>query len=76
MDKLKRIFALVLVILLIGLYVVTFISGIMATPYTQGLFKGCIAATVIIPVFMYAYKLIYDVMKKDDVKKDENNESK
>ena len=76
MDKLKRIFALVLVILLIGLYVVTFISGIMATPYTQGLFKGCIAATVIIPVFMYAYKLIYDVMKKDDAKKDENNESK
>ena len=76
MDKLKRIFALVLVILLVGIYILTFISGIMATPYTQGLFRGCIAATVIIPVFMYAYKLIYGVMKKDNTEEDEKDESK
>lgn len=71
MDKLKRIFALILVIILIGLYVLTFISGLLATPYTQSLFKGCIAATVVIPVFLYAYRLIYNVLKKDQ-NKDEN----
>lgn len=75
MDKIKRIIALAGVILLVGMYVLTLISGIMATPYTQSLFKGCIAATIIIPVFLYAYKLVYEVILKKD-KDDDKDEKK
>ena len=75
MDKIKRIIALAGVILLVGMYVLTLISGIMATPYTQSLFKGYIAATIIIPVFLYAYKLVYEVILNKD-KDDDKDEKK
>lgn len=75
MDKIKRIIALAGVILLVGMYVLTLISGIMVTPYTQSLFKGCIAATIIIPVFLYAYKLVYEVILNKD-KDDDKDEKK
>ncbi len=68
MKKIKRILALGGVVILLGMYLLTFISAMFATPSTHSLFFGSIAATIIIPIFIYAYTLIYRVIcRKDDV---------
>lgn len=64
MKKLKRILALVGVLLLAGLYILTFVSALLSTPYSAGLFKACLFSTVFIPIMIYAILLIYRILKK------------
>ena len=59
MKKVKRIAALLGVIILVGFYVVTLISAVLATPATKDLFKASLLATLIIPIMIYVYMLIY-----------------
>lgn len=66
MKKLKKIFAIAGVIILLGMYLLTFISAIFATPNSHALFLGSLAATIIVPIFLYAYSLIYRVVYKND----------
>lgn len=63
MKKTKRILALIGVILLLSLYIITLISAITSTPATPGLFKACIYSSILIPILLYAYMLIYRVLK-------------
>ena len=72
MDKLRRIFAAAGAVVLLGMYLLTFISAILATPATHALFLGSLSATIIIPIFLYAYTLIYKMVYK---KKDEDKEA-
>jgi len=65
MEKLKRILALGGVVVLVGLYLLTFISSFIVTEYQASLFQASIYATIIIPIFLYGYMLIYRVLKKD-----------
>lgn len=62
-PKIQRILAILVVILLVGLYGVTLISAIFTTPATKGLFMACIFATVAVPVMIYGYILVYKVLK-------------
>jgi len=62
--KLKRIIALSGVALLVLLYIVTFISAIFTSEAAPGPFKACVMATFAIPVFLYAYLLIYKLTKE------------
>lgn len=64
MKKLKRISALIGVIILIGLYLLTLIAAIFNTPQKHGLFMACIFATFAVPAIIYAIQLIYRVLKK------------
>ena len=66
MKKLKRIGALTLVILLIGLSILTLISAFFSTPETSALFNASMFSMVTIPFFLFAYMLIYKVIKKND----------
>lgn len=78
MKKFKKIFAIAGVIILLGMYLLTFISAIFATPNSHALFFGSIAATIIIPIFLYAYSLIYRVIYKNneqDTNKTENKKA-
>ena len=47
MKKLKRIFAIAGVVILLGMYLLTFISAMFATPNTHALFLGSLAATIL-----------------------------
>ena len=77
MDKLRRIFAAAGAVGLLGMYLLTFISAILATPATHALFLGSLSATIIIPIFLYAYTLIYKmVYKKKDEDKEEADKDK
>lgn len=59
MKKVKRILAMAGVILLAGMYVVTLVSAVFATPVTKDLFKASLLATLMIPILIYVYLLIY-----------------
>lgn len=60
----KRIAALLGAVLLVGMYVLTMISGILARPETGGLFRACIYCSITIPCLLYAFELIYRVLSR------------
>ena len=68
--KLKRIFAVIAVILLVGLYVSTLIFALLGSPEANYLFKASIFCTVIIPVILYGYILIYKIFNHREHKDD------
>ncbi|SES64708.1 hypothetical protein [[Clostridium] polysaccharolyticum] len=54
----KRIFSLVLVLLLLALYIATLIVACFTDKKSGGLFMGCLFATVAFPFLLYGYQLI------------------
>lgn len=66
MKQSKRILALIGIVILVGLYVVTFIASIMNTEFSQNLFTASLYCTVIVPIMMYAYTVVYKAFKKTD----------
>jgi len=62
MEKTKRILAILGVVAIVALYGVTFVSALLATPATQELFKASLLATLVIPILIYAYVLLYRVI--------------
>ncbi len=66
MHKLTRVFALIGAILLAGLYICTLILALIDSAYTSDLLKAAIASTIILPVLLYAYILIYRLAKHSD----------
>ncbi|SFR81400.1 hypothetical protein [Anaeromicropila populeti] len=69
MKKGKRILSLLAVLFLLSLYITTLIVAIFTTKETGGLFFACIFATISFPVLIYAYQLIYRVLKNENDKK-------
>lgn len=66
MKKTKRILAIIGVILLVALYGSTLLFAFIDTSKSLGLFKASIALTILVPVLLYAYSLIYKLAKKQD----------
>ncbi|MFA9378586.1 MAG: hypothetical protein ACERKZ_17870 [Lachnotalea sp.] len=63
--KLKRILALIGVALLVSLYVITFIFSLMNSPNATNLFKASFYSTIIVPILLYAYILVYNYIKNN-----------
>lgn len=59
MKKTKRLLALIGVFLLAALYLSTLIFALFDSSKTMGFFKASIAATILLPVLLYAYTLFY-----------------
>lgn len=66
MKNLKRAFALIGAVLLILLYVSTFVFALFDHSASKGLLKASIACTILLPVLLYAYVLVYKASRKDD----------
>lgn len=71
MKKKTRIFALAGAVLLVLLYASTLIFAFMDTAFALSCLKASIAGTIIIPVLLYGYLLIYRITHKDEEVKDE-----
>ena len=69
MHKLTRVFALIGAILLAGLYICTLVFAMIDSAYTSDLLKAAIASTIILPILLYAYILIYRLAKHSEKKK-------
>jgi cell shape-determining protein MreD len=66
MKKVKQILAILGVVLLLSLYVITMLCAIFDSSDTMRLFQASILATIIIPVLLWAYSLIYRLVKNKD----------
>ena len=64
LDKMKRILALAGAVLLAGLYLITLILAFADPTASKDWLKASVVCTVVIPIFLYAYLLIYRYMKK------------
>lgn len=74
MQKLKRILALIGAILLIALYASTLVFSLMSGELAQRLLLASIFCTVAIPILLYAFMLMYKVLKGRGVPKDEQSD--
>lgn len=66
MKKAKQIIAILGVILLLSLYFITLIMAIVDNSATLSMFKASVAATILIPVLIWAYSFIYKLIKGND----------
>lgn len=74
MKKSKRIIALCGAIILLLMYTSTFVFAILDRSETMGFLKASIACTIILPVLLYGYILVYKLSRKED--DSTNNNSK
>ena len=63
-KKPKQIAALLCVVLLISLYVVTFLVACFGSVDSGKLFAACLGATIALPVLLWILLWFYDLMKK------------
>lgn len=73
MNKVKRILAVIGVIFLAGLYISTLVFALLDSPAAAGLLRASVAATILVPVLLYAYIMIARLLK--DRRQDQNNHS-
>ena len=57
-----RILSIVCIVLLLGMYVATFVAAITASPYSGGLFLGCLLCTVFVPIFLHILIRLFALM--------------
>ena len=74
MKKMKRILDWIGIIVLAGLYLVTFILGVTGNESTKGLLMASIACTVIVPCLMYGMMLIAKVLGSRNQPEEEDQE--
>ena len=74
----KQILAIIGVVLLVALYVTTLIFAITDNTGTMSMFVASVVATVVIPVLIWAYTFIFQLIKKHygpDSDSEEDNSS-
>lgn len=64
-KKRLRILALIGAVLLAALYISTLIFALLDSPFANKLLIAAIAGTILIPALLYAYQLIYKILKKN-----------
>ena len=69
MKKTKRILALIGAILL---YVVAFVATVLDHTSDMRYWKAAVAATIIIPVLIWAYSFVYRLLKGSDDKESDD----
>ena len=63
-NKTRRVFALIAVVLLGGLYVAALVFAIMDNPISTQLLKGTFLLTLAVPVLLYIYTLMIKKAKE------------
>ncbi len=58
MKKLKRIFAIAGVAVILGLYVATAVSALFVTPATEKFFLASLVATMAVPLALYVLMFV------------------
>ena len=66
LKRIKQILAWVVIVVLAGLYLATLILSFMGSPAARSLFRGAFAATILLPVLLYAMLLLYRLLKGED----------
>lgn len=64
MKNMKRIFAILGIIILVGMYAATLIFAILDSPQTYHLLKISIGLTILIPVLLWIYIAMFQFMEQ------------
>lgn len=75
MKKVKQIFAILAIVLLVGLYLSTLIFALIGSSDAMVLFKASIFSTVVIPVLIWAYSMIFRLLKNHFSLRDDNTDT-
>ena len=62
-TRFQRILSWAGILLLLALYVITFVAAIVSSPSANGLFLASLTLTFVIPAAIYVYQWIRRVMK-------------
>ena len=65
MKKVKRILAIIGIVLLVSLYVITIILALTDDPNTMNAFRASVYCTFLVPVLIWAYTFIYKLLKNN-----------
>lgn len=65
MKKAKKIFAIIGIILLAGLYICTLIFALMDSELSFKLLQICLFSTIAVPVILYLCNMLYKLLHKD-----------
>lgn len=65
MKKIKRILAIIGIILLVSLYVITIVLALTDDPNTMNAFRASVYCTFLVPVLIWAYTFIYKLLKNN-----------
>lgn len=65
-QKLKRIMAWFVIILLVALVLATFVFSLIDAPWAFDAFKMCLGFSIVLPVLLYIYAWIAKIGKHDD----------
>ncbi|MCR5272367.1 MAG: hypothetical protein K6E13_05220 [Lachnospiraceae bacterium] len=68
MKKIKRILAVIGIIILLGLYLSTLIFALIGSERALDYLKVSVYATIVVPVLIWAYMFVYKLMKGDENK--------
>lgn len=66
MKKTRQILAIIGIILLVGMYASTIVCALSANENFMSMLMASIYASFVIPVLIWAYTLIYKLVKKND----------
>lgn len=75
MKKVKQILALGGVIFLVALYIITLVLAITDNSGTMNMFFASVVATILIPVLIWAYTLIYRLTRGNKDSEDKNSDT-
>lgn len=70
--KWKRPLAMAGVVLILAMYVIAIISAFSKSPSANNWLMAALFSTVIIPVILYSFQLVYRLLKPEE--NDRNNE--
>ena len=59
MNKVKRVAAIIGIVLIASMYLISFISAIFAGKYTGGLFLASVFSTIVIPIIIWWFLAMY-----------------
>ena len=65
MKKAKKILAVLVIILLVGLYISTLVFALMDSELSFRLLQISIFSTVAVPVILYVCNMLYKLLHKD-----------
>ncbi|MDF2907052.1 MAG: putative rane protein [Herbinix sp.] len=66
MSKVKRTAAIIGLILIVSMYLISFLSALFATEYSYGLFMASIFCTIVIPIMIYLFIAVYKMVHRKD----------
>lgn len=69
----KRTLAILGVILLLGMYLATFVFALIDHPNSSGWLMGSVYCTIVVPVLLYGYTLIYRHLKNKNKSSDKED---